>query len=308
VEGKQRRIREKRRKLCQEKRSWSLKTWTRIICYHCLLNRKVYRSLRQSTTAWCTTHLFSACVSALSSPVVNNYRNYHVSDFWGEFDYLGTVHQNTDRRNRMGDWIPQNPSIAQIRQNITEYAILPNGSTFVKSRVPHIRSILLYGPKGVGKTMLAETIANELGAIFINLSPSILQAASLASGKTGPTKLMHIAFQVAKDPLYGPAVIYIDQCETILQGGKKKGKAGDGPDRFKKDLQVGKRLPTSPVCLVPCPVPSPSRPGSLGLVVVLSLSLSLSVAHLLSCHTSFDLCRRCSLSRRMQLLSGSKTE
>jgi ATP-dependent 26S proteasome regulatory subunit len=161
-----------------------------------------------------------------------------VSDFWGEFDYLGTVYQNTDRRNAFGDWIPQNPSMAQVRQNLTEYAILPNGSSFVKSRVPHIRSILIYGPKGVGKTMLAETIANELGAIFINLSPKILQAATIAAGKTGPTKLMHIAFQVAKNPVRGPAVIYIDECETILQGGKKKGKSGDGPDRFKKDLQA----------------------------------------------------------------------
>jgi len=122
---------------------------------------------------------------------------------------------------------------------LTEYAILPLGSTQCKAKTQHIKSLMLYGPKGAGKTLMAEAIANEIGAIFLNLSPSNL--AGKFQGKTGPTKLMHMAFTVARDPSMAPAVIYIDECDQMLAKGaggkKKKGAATDeGPARFKKDL------------------------------------------------------------------------
>lgn len=43
----------------------------------------------------------------------------------------------------------------QIRQAVTEFAILPLGSQVVHSRLPHIKSLLLYGAPHTGKTMLA---------------------------------------------------------------------------------------------------------------------------------------------------------
>lgn len=130
--------------------------------------------------------------------------------------------------------------MAQIRQAVTEYAILPLGSEQCKAKTQQIKSLLLYGPKGSGKTLMAEAIANETGAIFMNLSPSNL--AGKFQGKTGPTKLMHMAFTVARDPSMAPAVIYIDECDQMLAKGAGKGKkaksaGGDeGPARFKKDL------------------------------------------------------------------------
>jgi ATP-dependent 26S proteasome regulatory subunit len=39
---------------------------------------------------------------------------------------------------------------------VTEYAILPLGSAAAHARVPHTRSMLLYGAHNTGKTLLAQ--------------------------------------------------------------------------------------------------------------------------------------------------------
>ena len=57
-----------------------------------------------------------------------------------------------------------------VRQNLTEYAVLPNGSPFVKSQTPLVRSVLLCGPSGVGKTLMVESVARHLNAIILDLS------------------------------------------------------------------------------------------------------------------------------------------
>ena len=49
------------------------------------------------------------------------------------------------------------------------------------------------------------------------------------TGKADTAKLLHLAFQVAKDPSMQPAVIYIDDVDMMFSGGKKKDK--DGPTR-----------------------------------------------------------------------------
>merc|ERR1719502_305747 len=95
---------------------------------------------------------------------------------------------------------------------------------------------MLYGPAGSGKTMMCEAIANELGALFINISPNRLKGTF--GGKNGPTKLVHMLYCVAKDAKNAPVVIYIDQCDQFFVGGGKKNKNADkdGPGRFKKEL------------------------------------------------------------------------
>jgi len=179
----------------------------------------------------------------VENKIINNYRDRHIDQLVGDFNYLGTVHQHMDRKDQ-GEWVPPDPSMAQLRASITEYCILPNGSPNIKSKLPDecsVKSLMLYGPAGSGKTMMCEAIANELGALFINISPTRLKGTF--GGKNGPTKLVHMLYCVARDVKNAPVVVYIDQCDQYFVGGGKKAKNTDkdGPGRFKKDLLTYKQ-------------------------------------------------------------------
>lgn len=168
-------------------------------------------------------------------------REKKVQSLIGDFNYLGSMHHNAERKDQSG-WSAQDPSIAQIRQSITEYCILPNGSQDVKENIKedhNIKTIMLFGPSGGGKTLMVEAVAHELGGLLIHLTPDKLRG--LFPGKSGPTKLVHLVMTVARDPSMQPVVVYMDQCEQFFMGGGKKAKGDkDGPARFKKDLLLYK--------------------------------------------------------------------
>merc|ERR1711998_208000 len=127
-----------------------------------------------------------------------------LADYIGSFNFLGSA------LAKMED-VPD-PSVAQVRQFLTEYAILPLGSPLVKQYVqPVVHSILLVGGPGSGKTMLAHAIANETGANFFNLSPS--NTDGIYPGKQSYA-MVHTVLKVAK--ALAPSVIYIDDAETVF--------------------------------------------------------------------------------------------
>ncbi|CAM9258073.1 unnamed protein product, partial [Phaeothamnion confervicola] len=202
-----------------------------------------------------TDQMLSALVE---SRVVNFYRPVYIADMIGDFNYLGTIHQHTERRD--GEWAPQDPSMAQLRQLVTEYCILPVGSRALKESIKpehQIKSVLLYGPSGSGKTSMVEAVAHETGALLLNLSPSRVRG--LFPGKGGATKLVHMALAVARDKAMAPVVIYIDECEQVFAAGSggKKSKAADkdSPARLKKDLMLYKTqalLPEDRVIIIGC--------------------------------------------------------
>ena len=69
-----------------------------------------------------------------------------LKDFIGEFNYIHSMLD--DIKAQVYD-----PSMALIRQLVTEYIIFPLGSKAVSERLPeHVRSFLFYGPTGTGNT------------------------------------------------------------------------------------------------------------------------------------------------------------
>jgi SpoVK/Ycf46/Vps4 family AAA+-type ATPase len=130
------------------------------------------------------------------------------------------------------------PSMALIRQLVTEYIIFPLGSKLVRQRFPEfVRSFLFYGPTGTGKTQVVKAIAYETKSVVFDLSPMNIDG-KFAENKASTDKMLAMVFRVAEE--YQPSLIYIDEAEKIWPAKKKKKK---GQKKAKKnDMSDPKRI------------------------------------------------------------------
>jgi hypothetical protein len=78
---------------------------------------------------------------------------------------------------------------------VTEYGILPMATRALHERVPHAKTMLLFGTPSCGKTLLSYALANAVGANFFNLSPRNTDAKY--PGKS-VSMLTHMVFKVSR--------------------------------------------------------------------------------------------------------------
>ncbi|NWW46396.1 DRC11 protein, partial [Pedionomus torquatus] len=151
-------------------------------------------------------------------------KTVNLSDYVGKYSCLGTALRQVDKEPM--------PSLADVRQLIALYGILPLGSQTVHEKAPVVKALLLAGPAGVGKKMLVHAICTETGANLFDLSVSNI--AGKYPGKGGLQMMLHMVLKVAKQ--LQPSVVWIGDTEKIFSKGVQKADEEMNPKRLEKIL------------------------------------------------------------------------
>ncbi|RMY95441.1 hypothetical protein D0864_05336 [Hortaea werneckii] len=102
------------------------------------------------------------------------------------------------------------PIIDDLRETVIYPLTLPHLYTTTSSLLTAPSGVLLYGPPGCGKTMLAKALARESGAAFLNLHISTLTEKWYGDSN----KLVSAVFSLARK--IQPSIVFIDEIDAVL--------------------------------------------------------------------------------------------
>jgi SpoVK/Ycf46/Vps4 family AAA+-type ATPase len=103
-----------------------------------------------------------------------------------------------------------NSIISDLRESVIYPLTLPHLYSKSSSLLSAPSGVLLYGPPGCGKTMLAKALAHESGATFINLHISTLTEKWYGDSN----KLVSAVFSLARK--MAPSIVFIDEIDAVL--------------------------------------------------------------------------------------------
>jgi proteasome regulatory subunit len=116
--------------------------------------------------------------------------------------------------------------LREIREAVEEPMIKPD--LYIKVGIDPPKGVLLVGPPGVGKTLLAKAVANKTNATFIRFVGSELVQKYIGEG----ARLVRELFALAKEK--SPTIVFIDELDSI--GAKRLEIATSGDREVQRTL------------------------------------------------------------------------
>ena len=112
----------------------------------------------------------------------------------------------------------------QVKHKIRENLLFLDNPEVIEQKGGYVPSgILLWGPPGAGKTLMAEAMAGETGMPFVNVDASMLGIG------IGPLKVILLFRKLRKYALkYGGVVVFFDEADSLGDRGLLGGRPGQG--------------------------------------------------------------------------------